>query len=147
MYVDFILSERQTPERVAFSLYLSHPQEHTGIGQKIKFDAVLLNEGNGYNPHIAAFVAPTKGLYLFAYSIAKLYAGQAVVHLMKNGNAINSAVVDVQTTGIDQQSGNVALVELDVGDVVSVEEYHEADAKIYSNSVYRYTTFSGILLM
>ena len=66
---------------------------------------------------------------------------------MKNGNAINSAIVEVITDRVQQQAGNVALVELNVGDVVSVEEYHTGDATIYGSSTYRCTTFSGVLLI
>ena len=141
------ISERQAPERVAFSVYLSHDETHTGIGEKVRYDAVLLNEGNGYSPHIAAFTAPTKGIYLFAFNIAKWRVGQAYVRLMKNGNIINSAAVDVSRPNDDQHAGNVALVELGVGDVVYVEEYHQDNAVIHGDTVNRFTTFSGVLLI
>ena len=61
---------------------------------------------------------------------------------MKNGNVINGAVVDVKVNAADEHASNVALVQIDVGDVVYVEEYHYSDVLILGDTGLRWTTFS-----
>ena len=139
-------TERRSFQNVAFSVYLTQPQTHTRVGQTVKFDGVQLNEGAGYDPHLGRFVAPTRGLYLFAYTVAKYFVGEARVNLMKNGHSISGAIVDVRTDTDDHQAGNVVLVELDVGDVIYVENCINDDIEIYGHGSYKWTTFTGVWL-
>lgn len=52
---------------IAFSAYLSHSNFHMSKGECVKFDQVLLNQGNGYNKTTGTFKAPLTGVYLFTF--------------------------------------------------------------------------------
>ena len=53
---------------VAFSSYLTQYLKNLSIGHVIKFDQILLNDGNGYNKYTGVFTVPTSGVYLLTYS-------------------------------------------------------------------------------
>lgn len=133
-------------ENVAFSTLLSKDQDHIGLSQTIKFDHVLLNDGNGYSVHSGTFTAPTDGVYMFTYLFAHGGAviGQVWLELMKNGNKINAGVTDTFHTYQDLQGGNVAIIRVQAGDAIWVESFHQNDAKIFGTP--GFTTFSGVLL-
>ena len=51
---------------VAFSAtYMTADHHGLGVGQTLKFDKVIYNAGNAYNPATGLFIAPTDGTYLF----------------------------------------------------------------------------------
>nr|KAG5689367.1 hypothetical protein BaRGS_019741 [Batillaria attramentaria] len=55
---------------VAFTVRFKNDDGANGIhlGQRstLKFDYVIINLGNGYNPLTGAFTAPVAGLYVFS---------------------------------------------------------------------------------
>jgi len=42
---------------------------HIGLNQKILFDRVDLNEGNGFHVNQGVFIAPASGIYIFLFTI------------------------------------------------------------------------------
>ncbi|XP_052766112.1 complement C1q subcomponent subunit A-like [Mya arenaria] len=136
--------ERRQGERAAFSAVLDHTVEHVQIGQKIVFNKVLLNNQRVYSSNTGAFRAPDDGLYMFTYFIAQGTTGQSWVQLMKNGQVLNAAVADSQSQFHDTQGGNVAIVQLQAGDEVWVEEFHQSNARVYGGAPF--STFSGVIL-
>ncbi|XP_052815360.1 complement C1q-like protein 4 [Mya arenaria] len=136
--------EKRQSGRIAFSTRLDHTQGHIGVGQKLIFNKVLLNTGDAYSVHTGVFTCVEAGLHLFAYFVGKGTTGQAWVELKKNGVVINGAVADSVSTYHDTQGGNVAILELDAGDLVWVEEFHQSDAQVYGGS--GFVTFSGVML-
>ncbi|WAR11725.1 C1QL4-like protein [Mya arenaria] len=129
---------------IAFSAKLDHTVSHIGIGQKLIFNDVTTNAGSAYNVHAGVFTCPRAGLYLFSYFIGKGTTGQAWFRLMKNGIVINGAVADSVSKYHDTQGGNVAVLDLKIGDSVYVESFHQKSAQVYGDS--GFVTFSGVLL-
>lgn len=132
-------------QQVAFSALLSHNQDHLGLSQNIRFDLVLLNDGNGYNPHSGYFTAPETGVYIFTYVIAHGYEpGQVWVQLMHNGVKVNSGVADSYHQWQDLQGVNIAIIQVNAGSTLWVEIFHQNDASLYGLDFF--TSFSGALL-
>ena len=53
---------------VAFSATFMTADHHgLGVGQTLKFDKVIYNAGNAYNPATGLFIAPTDGTYIYIY--------------------------------------------------------------------------------
>lgn len=129
-------------EQVAFTAVLSQHQQHLSIRQKVLFDRVLLNEGNGYSRHTGAFTAPVAGIYLFIYNFGHHSTGETFLELMKNGEFQNSAAVEGHFDIQNLQGGNAAVLRLNKGDVVWVDVFQVADVTLQAG----FTTFCGALL-
>ncbi|XP_045166920.2 complement C1q tumor necrosis factor-related protein 2-like [Mercenaria mercenaria] len=141
--------KRAIPDvNVAFSVSLTSDQNHIGLAQTIKFDNVLLNDGQGYNKHSGVFVAPQGGVYLFAYIFCHTNPSSSVsqtwIELMHNGKRINSGVGDSRHSWQDIQGTNIAIIRVNAGDSIWVQNFYEHDASLYTFE--GATTFSGSLL-
>ena len=132
---------------VGFSTYLSKSIQHMGNGHTIKLDQVLLNDGNGYNAFTGIFTVPRSGVYLLTFTINVYNKDfKTEVRLVKNNLNIIDAVAWPTGQGHDTMGGNSALIRLTQGEAVWLENYHQVDSEIISNTGYRYTAFSGVLL-
>ena len=141
-----------TNQHVAFTAYLDHETSHVGIGQTVVFNQVITNDGNAYNKNNGMFTAPVTGTYFFTFSI-NVQSTKVNVRLVKD----NANLVDVIAHSsahftpdpndyTSAQSTNCVVVQLDAGQAVWAQAYHDADAQIDGYSDYRYVTFSGFLL-
>lgn len=54
---------------IAFSAYMTHNLSNLGNLRILVFDAIFINEGNGYNHYVGVFTAPRTGLYVFTWTI------------------------------------------------------------------------------
>lgn len=154
---DVDVSQLIAPERrakrattnIAFSAYLTHTNSHTVIGQPIKFDRVLINDGQGYNNYTGSFTAPVAGVYLFTFSIDS--GKTTFVKLVVNGVNQVDVIANPHTNVADKRlshsmGGNTAIVRVAQGDAVLVETYETADGQVSSSDTFRLCTFSGVLL-
>ena len=66
------------------------------------------------------------------------------VSLMVNDNRQVDSIVESREKSFDYQSGNAAILRLNVGDAVWIEEH--TGSHLEGNIDYRYTTFSGVFL-
>ena len=134
--------------KVAFSAYLGHDVSGMGIGHTIKCDQILLNDGNAYNPFTGAFTAPASGVYLLTFHIDVWNQSiSTLVKLVKNNeNVVDAVATPRGTYGHDVMGGNTAIIHLNQGDAVWLESYISAAGQVHSNTNFRVTTFSGILL-
>ena len=137
----FISGIRQI-ETVAFSAVLSGPVQHLGDKQTIKFDKVLLNDGNGYEPNTGAFTSPLAGTYLFIYNFGHHGTGETWLELVKNGVSQNGAAVEGHFGSQNLQGGNAAIIHVDQGDTVWVDTWRVSD--VTAQGIF--TTFSGVFL-
>lgn len=129
---------------VAFSAYLDHNVEHAGEGQTIKFNQILINDGNGYNRYTGVFTAPESGVYFFTFTIHN-QQHQTNARLVKDSQNIVGSVVDTKETTENNMSTNSAVITVEAGQAVWVEQL-TSNAELISVSNYRQVTFSGFLL-
>ncbi|XP_004546509.3 complement C1q and tumor necrosis factor-related protein 9A-like [Maylandia zebra] len=107
------------------------------------FRNVFTNTGNHYNPNTGYFTAPVRGVYYFRFTghIAH-YEKNMRMRLVKNSDAM-VFIGDRQTTTTDPEdnASNGVVLQLEVGDVVSVQ----LSGSVWDDQYHR-TTFSGFLL-
>lgn len=130
--------------KIAFSAYLSACR-HYGTRQHIKFDKVLLNDGDAYEAAKGVFRPKVSGVYMFTYVIAQRNQREIRANLVYDGTVINGAVAEGRHRYHDVQGTNTAIIHVTQNKPVWVEVssagYLEGNA-----GKYRFTTFSGYLL-
>jgi hypothetical protein len=132
--------------QVAFSVYLSHLQEHLGTHQTVKFDKIITNDGNAYNSVTGIFTVPVTGTYVFIF-----YLNSSTSNVEFSLMADNSLIASGTSRPFefnqskDVQGGGTVVVRLNQGVSVWIENA-KADSIVYSHYRYRWVTFSGFLL-
>ncbi|XP_010755074.2 centrosomal protein of 120 kDa isoform X1 [Larimichthys crocea] len=139
------LERQQEVRKLAFSVSLLESGEGNTEKEDVQliYRKIFTNVGNHYNPNTGYFTAPVKGIYYFrftghiAHSDASMRMG-----LFKNSDRIVTSG-DRATTSTDPEdnASNGVVVQLEVGDVVSVQLF----GKIWDDQYHR-STFSGFLL-
>lgn len=123
----FILTgQNPSHPNIAFDAMLSHDYVHGDQQAVLKFDNVLTNVGNAYNPSTGIFTAPTDGTYLFNWSIRTGYLASIVTKLMVNGKMVQATHTDSsldQANQFDAHSSKTAILTLIEGDKVYIENY------------------------
>uniref|UniRef100_H3BHC2 Cerebellin 18 n=1 Tax=Latimeria chalumnae TaxID=7897 RepID=H3BHC2_LATCH len=112
----------------------------------VKYDNIILNKGNCYNPSMGMFTVSVKGIYAFMYTV---YTNQPssrprVYHsvtLMKNLQAIVSVWEDSRQDYEDSAT-NAVILQLEKGDQV----YIQLQAGRYFSNYHKQNTLSGLLL-
>ncbi|XP_019634644.1 PREDICTED: uncharacterized protein LOC109477740 [Branchiostoma belcheri] len=139
-----------TGPAVAFSASRTTPLGPVTGHTRVIFDHVYVNIGNSYNPDDGIFTCNTAGAYMFTYFMYKaIEVPQMAVYLVVN-NTIQTAIfennskMDEESHYSADMSGNSLILELAVGDTVSV--VLRKNDYIYSNDYDKYCTFSGFLL-
>ncbi|XP_052802541.1 complement C1q tumor necrosis factor-related protein 3-like [Mya arenaria] len=134
----------QTP-LIAFSATLQSHQEHLGIHQKVLFDTVITNEGNGYNPHYGAFVAPVSGTYVFSATLLSHAGVSGNFELMKNGTVVYRMYMGGHGGGDYDTAGGSIILKLSQRDDVAIQAM---DSVSNGQSVHGdlHSIFSGFLL-
>ncbi|XP_045183302.1 complement C1q-like protein 4 [Mercenaria mercenaria] len=123
---------------VAFTAVLDH-EVIVKDGETLVFNNILYNAGNGYNTGV--FTAPITGTYIFALHIEHWVTEALTAHLMLDNTMQVSAVIHPE--GKSQQSGNTAVIELQIGHTVWVKT---TAGQLYGSKTFHGTTFSGALL-
>ncbi|XP_069135405.1 caprin-2-like [Argopecten irradians] len=126
---------------VAFSAYLSRLVLEPGDDYSIKFDHVVTNTGNSYNPTTGAFTCPKSGTYVFTWSVGMTHTGYIYSLLMKNGVRVGwSATADNNYGSMGTQTAVLVLSE---GDVITVKfGTHTASSGLWE----RVTSFNGFII-
>jgi hypothetical protein len=115
-----------------------------GTNENIRFDRVLLNEGDCYHNQHGLFITPKPGFYLFSVTLATYYGRPFYAVLMKNGARLVSLSGNGQYSGsyLDQSSITI-VTKLNAGDEVWVVHMTPVDGSILGNY---YSSFTGVLL-
>ncbi|KAK7094621.1 cerebellin-1-like [Littorina saxatilis] len=128
----------RSSKAVGFTARLKADSDHGlqfGQSATLRFDDVLLNAGDGYNPHTGIFTAPVAGTYSFFLNL--MTTSWVTVAMMKNGNVFDHVYGNA---GNDQGATQV-LLRLAENDKVWVR--HDLGNKIRGGW---YTVFTGYLL-
>nr|XP_020635333.1 complement C1q-like protein 2 [Pogona vitticeps] len=135
------LSAAFSGPKIAFYVGLKSPHEGYEV---LKFDDVVTNLGNHYDPSSGKFTCQVRGIYFFTYHIL-MRGGDGTsmwADLCKNGQVRASAIAQDADQNYDYASNSVVL-HLDSGD----EVYVKLDGgKAHGGNNNKYSTFSGFLL-
>ncbi|XP_048856437.1 complement C1q-like protein 4 [Brienomyrus brachyistius] len=127
--------------KIAF--YAGLRKQHEG-SEVLKFDDVVTNVGNYYEPSTGKFTCPLPGIYYFTYHVL-MRGGDGTsmwADLKKNGQVRASAIAQDADQNYDYASNSVIL-HLDVGDEVFVQL---DGGKVHGGNTNKYSTFSGFLI-
>jgi hypothetical protein len=119
--------------------------EDIQAGSTVKFDQVIYNGGNGYDPQTGVFTCVKSGLYLFTMVIQAQFNVQRQdlpVALVIDGTRYAYAVSDPLEDGTDVQGVNTVVIHLNRGQRVWVETYYHDHISVFRT----FSTFSGVLI-
>lgn len=134
-------SSSSTLRKVSFSISLSNKPLTFGVGQTVKYDAVLTNDGNGYDDRTGVSTCPVAGAYMFV--VDSLSTPDIILHLNVNKITVGRLHVshlDKENTYV--QISRTVIVKLKTGDQVKVVNGY----KIGYMHHYMYSGFTGALL-
>ncbi|KFM02011.1 Collagen alpha-1(VIII) chain, partial [Aptenodytes forsteri] len=128
-------------EMPAFTAELLTPFPRVGV--PVKFDKLLYNGRQNYNPQTGIFTCEIPGVYYFAYHV-HCKGASVWVALFKNNEPLMYTYDEYKKGFLDQASGS-AVVQLMHGDKVYVQMPSEQAAGLYAGQ-YVHSSFSGYLL-
>uniref|UniRef100_A0A8C3AV42 C1q and TNF related 9 n=1 Tax=Cyclopterus lumpus TaxID=8103 RepID=A0A8C3AV42_CYCLU len=99
----------------AFSVGLTAQSKLPAVNAPIRFDKIIYNGQNHYNPQTGRFTCSAAGAYFFTYYIT-VFARNVKVALLKNGAKIIHTTDNYQSS--EDQAAGGAVLHLDVGDKV-----------------------------
>ncbi|XP_061777131.1 complement C1q-like protein 3b [Nerophis ophidion] len=130
-----------TVPKIAF--YAGLKKQHEGY-EVLKFDDVVTNLGNHYDPSTGKFTCSIPGIYFFVYHVL-MRGGDGTsmwADLCKNNQVRASAIAQDADQNYDYASNSVVL-HLEPGD----EIYIKLDGgKAHGGNNNKYSTFSGFML-
>ncbi|XP_060555246.1 uncharacterized protein LOC132716092 [Ruditapes philippinarum] len=136
--------QRAATNFVAFHAVLTpYHIDHLGDNDNIRFDRVLLNEGDGYHNQHGLFITPKPGFYLFSVTLATNYDQKFYAQLKKNGAPLINLSGNGQAGGYLDQGSVTVVTKLNAGDEVWVVHNSPPDGSIWGNS---FSSFTGVLL-
>ena len=140
------LTEKGINGEIAFSAYLSHVIPHLSHGHTIKFDQIILNDGNAYNQYSGVFTVPRSGVYLltFTFDVYDNWQSTGLKLVVNNRNIVDG--IAESNGNKHSMAGNTVIIRLARGEVVRLEAYYSPDGEIVSTSTSKLATFSGVLL-
>lgn len=125
---------------IAFSAYMTHNLSNLGNLRILVFDAIFINEGNGYNHYVGVFTAPRTGLYVFTWTI-RTYDGYYNTQLLVDGLIDGS--IYTASNFITDSSSATAVVRVVAGQSVYIRTGPANNGgAIYSGNA-GFSSFSG----
>ncbi|KAI9528773.1 hypothetical protein NQZ68_017372 [Dissostichus eleginoides] len=125
----------------AFTASLITP--YPASGSPIKFDQIVYNAENHYDPESGIFTCTVPGVYYFSYNI-HVNGAHALVGLYKNGQPVMFSYDEYNKGFLDQMSGSAVLL-LDQQDTVFLQiPDEEANGVFAADNVH--CSFSGFLI-
>ncbi|XP_061190967.1 complement C1q and tumor necrosis factor-related protein 9A-like [Saccostrea echinata] len=125
-------------QTVGFTACLSSPSAvNIGYQQPIKFNHVITNDGNGFDPRHGTFRAPVSGLYHFSMTIYSVKSHPIRIQMVKDGTEL----IRTYEGGSDYLSSTTDVnVRLSAGQTVWCRNSQTANALINFGG---YSCFSG----
>ena len=130
---------------MAFSVRFKSDTTLTGIPlvthTTLKFDYIITNIGDGYDPHTGIFTAPVGGVYSFFLTLMSVYGHPAIyLSINKDGAILDEVFAEGMLDNYDQGSTEVTT-HLQAGEQVWVRQ--ESGNAVRGGS---WTVFTGYLL-
>ncbi|XP_071177659.1 collagen alpha-2(VIII) chain-like [Mytilus edulis] len=132
------LNKDTTP---AFSAVLTHAP-NVAANTAVKFDKVVTNIQDGYDPATGIFTAPTDGVYHISSTVTSPRGGKLFVSLYQNDMKITSIWVSPADATYEMGTTNMVL-DLKEGDEVSIRS--RGNYVVHSSSDF-YSSFSGFMI-
>ncbi|CAG2184664.1 COL8A [Mytilus edulis] len=132
------LNKDTTP---AFSAVLTHKQT-VASNTAVKFDKVVTNIQDGYDPATGIFTAPTDGVYHISSTVISPVGKKLFVSLYHNDVPITSIWVNPKDDTHEMGTTNMVLMLKD-GDEVAIRS--RGNFEVHSNGA-GFTSFSGFLI-
>ncbi|KAK3097655.1 hypothetical protein FSP39_011768 [Pinctada imbricata] len=138
-------------QAVAFSASISHLfNSSVGPHHHFIYDSVETNVGNHYNQYTGTFTAPSKGVYVFAWSIetqgnsrtGSQHDGEIFTELIRNGSILGRLHADSELAWDDDSATGIKALVLNSGDVVYIRSGTYMEGDFYSGQ-HGGWTFSG----
>ncbi|XP_048766600.2 complement C1q-like protein 2 [Ostrea edulis] len=128
---------------VAFSATQSVSKSGISIGFILKFDKVITNLGNHYNPTDGIFIAPVHGLYMFHWTMHCYHSGSSSCSTsLRVNNAKKGQIYSGENASSYHHTGsNTVIVEVQAGNHVWIQTEDWGNVDIYN-----WSSFSGSLL-
>ncbi|XP_063448021.1 collagen alpha-2(VIII) chain-like [Mytilus trossulus] len=139
-FQDCQCSNRETTP--AFSSVLTHDQSYSA-NVSIKFDRVVVNIKDGYDPTTGIFTAPSKGVYHISSTVMNAKGHKLWVSLYLNDVRVSSIWLNPSSKTFEMGTTNMIL-DLKEGDKVSIRS--RSNYTVHSNQDI-YSSFSGYLIM
>lgn len=136
------ISERRVPSHpaVAFHVALTNNLVLTRDGENARYDKIITNIGNGYDPLSGRFTAPVKGIYLITATTQSLSENDYVqMNIVRNG-------VDVAYTWSHRSGTSTAILHLEVNDWVEYQRFSGAMSQPYTLRGADQSSFGGVLI-
>ena len=133
------------PQLIAFTAYVNDGNGvDVTVGNKVPYDATVINKGNAYNTSTYVFTAPVAGVYWFSFSVwSNNTSSTARAAFYKNGTAVGRSDYPIgtrhQTSAYEPTSASSAI-ELAANDTVDIRVYG-ATANVFGTNY-----FSGYLI-
>ncbi|KAH3787909.1 hypothetical protein DPMN_166040 [Dreissena polymorpha] len=127
-------------ENVAFSAYLDQELTHLHIGQIVRCNQIVINDGSGYNAASGVFTAHVPGVHFFTFAI-DTHANEMNVRLVQDGVNLFGAVSTPRIMG-----GNYSMTRLGRGQSVWLEIVQVDDVQLIGMPAFYMVSFSGFLL-
>ncbi|KAJ8302277.1 hypothetical protein KUTeg_021264 [Tegillarca granosa] len=126
---------------VAFTALKSSSSTKDGV---IRFENVLLNEGNGYNSATGEFTAPTDGVYVFSWTIITKETEAVCADLFVDGSRKGRLLADARggntSNAMDDSASNTIAIRLTRGQKASIKVNPIWDNYVDGND---WSSFSG----
>jgi len=112
----------------------------TSPGNTVIWDELWISRGGGYDTSTGIFTAPIAGIYKFYYTLRQ--AGGATsglwARVQLNGSDISNTYGAIYLSTTRDQAGSTVLLNLNVGDEISVKVYNYDMASVYNSFVGEY---------
>ena len=127
---------------IGFTAYATTNREYVRQ-DTVRFDRISSNLGNHYNAGTSKFTCPVNGLYVFSVSVLSGNGKNMFAEIMKEERSYAMAWGDKQD---NYESGSVlAVITCSSGENVWIRCNFNGH-RMYGESSYGYSTFSGFLL-
>lgn len=121
---------------------MTHDSVNIPKHQTLIYDAIITNDGNGYNSQSGVFTVPFTGQYVFTWSATVWVRSAYETQLMVNGDVKGVTFADAgEATDADMSTG-VVVVGVQKGDDVYIRTGTYVRATMQS-SKYGRASFSG----
>ncbi|KAI8779658.1 cerebellin-3 [Biomphalaria glabrata] len=142
-----VLSLRVTNTKsvaVGFSSLLNL-ERPIATGERIIFDKVLTNVGNGYDPKSGNFTCPIRGLYSFSVGVLPMPNNLVIVDIYQNKNYLIS--VHGNDNAVFTSASRTVVIKCNKGDKIYLVN-NRAPYQIYAtlDLTYQHNIFSGFLI-